>query len=88
MEVSYKLILLVGLVGVVSVEASSADMVTARSVKCLTAESILVFLFLGTVVGVAVGVVLLEALETLLIRSVLPVPDSLKYEKFNIRFVL
>lgn len=54
---------------------SSPEMVTAKSVRCLTAPSRLVFLF---VFGVAVGVVLLEALETLLIRSVLPDPDSLQ----------
>ena len=58
-------------------EPSSAEMVTAKSVKCLTAPSKLVFLCLGVADGVAVGVVLLEALETLLIRSVLPFPESL-----------
>ena len=64
---------------------SSADMVTARSVKCFTAPSILVFLFFGVVVGVALGVVLLEALDTLLIKSVLPVPDNLDFGKKSFR---
>ena len=63
------------------VVASSADMVTARSVKCLTAPSMLVFLFFGVMLGVPVGVVLREALETRLIRSVLPDPDNLKMQK-------
>ena len=65
----------------VVVVASSADMVTARSVKCLTAPSMLVFLFFGVMLGVPVGVVLREALETRLIRSVLPDPDNLKMQK-------
>ena len=56
-------------------------MVTARSVKCLTAPSMLVFLFFGVMLGVPVGVVLREALETRLIRSVLPDPDNLKMQK-------
>ena len=65
----------------VVVVASSADIVTARSVKCLTAPSMLVFLFFGVMLGVPVGVVLREALETRLIRSVLPDPDNLKMQK-------
>ena len=64
-------------------EPSSAEMVTTAAkslVKCLTpAPSKLVFLvFLGVTEGVAVGVVLLEARDTLLISSVLPFPEILK----------
>ncbi len=58
-----------------SEQPSSAEMVTAKSARCFTTPSKLVFLL---VFGVAVGVVLLEALDTLLIKSVLPDPESLK----------
>ena len=60
----------VGIVDNSVVVASSADMVTARSVKCLTAPSILVFLFFGIVIRVAFRDVHYEAVETHLITSV------------------
>ena len=68
----------VGIVDNFVVVASSADMVTARSVKCLTTSSILVFLFFGIVIGVAVRDVHYETVETRLITSVLLPLDNLK----------
>ena len=53
-------------------------MVTARPVKCLTAPSILIFLFFEIVFEVAVRDVHYVAVETCLIRSVLTLSDNLK----------
>ena len=63
------------------VDTSSVDMVTAKSVRCLTTPSRLVLRFFGVTFGVAFGVVLLEALETLRIKSVRPVPVNLENDK-------